>query len=67
MVKAGSQDLRGRICAAWEAGVSMRPQLAERFGASVSCVRDLIRRVRETGHAGAKAHGGGAQRQADAR
>ena len=67
MARAYSQDLRERIRAAWERGEGNRPQLAARFGVSVSCVRDLIRRVKETGSAAAKARGGGAARKADAR
>ena len=40
--------------------------MAARFGVSVSCVRDLIRRVKETGRVAARARGGGAPRKADA-
>ena len=67
MAKAYSEDLRARIWRAWKAGEGTRPQLAARFGVSLSCVRDLIRRVKETGQVVAKAHGGGAARKADAR
>ena len=67
MARAYSEDLRARIWRAWEGGEGTRPQLATRFGVSVSCVRDLIRRVKESGHVAAKAHGGGAPRKADAR
>ena len=65
--KAYSEDLRARIWRAWEQGQSTRGELAARFGVGVSCVRDLIRRVKETGHVAARAHGGGAPRKADAR
>ena len=67
MAKAYSRDLRERIYTAWQAGQHTRAQLATRFGVSVSCVRDLIRRGRQTGSVAAKAHGGGARRKADAR
>lgn len=67
MAKAYSQDLRERIWQAWERGEGSRPQLATRFGVSVSCVRDLIRRVKDTGRVAAKTHGGGAARKADVR
>lgn len=67
MAKAYSEDLRERIRQAWEQRAGTRAEIAARFGVSVSCVRDLIRRVRETGRATAKARGGGAPRKADAR
>jgi transposase len=67
VAKAYSEDLRERIGAAWQEGKSTRAQLAARFGVSVSCVRDLIRRLKETGSVAAKAHGGGAPRKADQR
>ena len=67
MAKPYSQDLRERVGVAWQEGATTRPKLAERFGVSVSCVRDLIRRIKETGSVAAKEHGGGAPRKADAR
>ena len=66
MARAYSQDLRERIRAAWERDEGSRAQLAARFGVSISCVRDLIRRVKATGSVAAKMHGGGAPRKADA-
>jgi transposase len=54
-----SLDLRERIWAAWKAKEGTREQIAERFGVSLSCVRDLLRRVRESGSAVPKPHGGG--------
>ena len=68
MAKAYSQDLRARIQQAWAGGASTRAQLAARFDVSVSCVRDLIRRVRQTGSVAASARGGGGvPRKADVR
>ena len=66
MAKAYSEDLRERIWQAWQTGGSTRAQLAARFGVSVSCVRDLLRRVRQTGRVAASARAGGAPRKADA-
>ena len=54
-----SLDLRERIWASWKAREGTREQIAERFGVSLSCVRDLLRRVRETGSTTPRPHGGG--------
>jgi transposase len=54
-----STDLRERLWAAWKAKEGTREQIAERFGVSLSCVRDLVRRVRDAGSTAPKPHGGG--------
>ena len=55
-----SLDLRQRIIAAYQDKEGSQRQLAERFKVSLSFVRDLSRRHRETGRVEPKAHGGGA-------
>ncbi len=55
-----SVDLRQRVIAAYQAKEASQRQLAERFKVSLSFVRDLTRRYRETGAVGPKLHGGGA-------
>ena len=67
MPAAYSLDLRERVRRAWEQEQGSRTEIAARFEVSVSFVRDVRRRVRESGSAAAKAHGGGAPRRADAR
>ena len=59
MGKAYSLDLRERVWRACQAGRGSQPQVAEQFGVSASFVRDLVRRVRETGSPRARPHGGG--------
>lgn len=54
-----SVDLRQRIIAAYEAKEGSQRQLAERFKVSLSFIRDLSRRYRETGTVEPKPHGGG--------
>ena len=54
-----SLDLRQRVWAAYERGEGTEAEVAKRFGVSQSFVRDLVRRVRETGSPKAKPHGGG--------
>jgi transposase len=54
-----SLDLRERVWAAYHAGEGTEMQVAKRFGVSFSFVRNLVRRVRETGNVVPKAHGGG--------
>jgi transposase len=61
-----SLDLRHRVLAAYEAGEGSFRELAERFSVSLSFVRDLRRRVRETASAEPKPHGGGARPLLDA-
>ena len=67
MPAAYSLDLRERVWRACEQAQDTRVEIAARFAVSVSFVRDVRRRVRESGSAAAKAHGGGAARKADAR
>lgn len=55
-----SVDLRQRVIAAYQAKEASQRQLAERFKVSLSFVRDLTRRYRETGDVEPKLHGGGA-------
>ena len=67
MPAAYSLDLRKRVWRACEQEQGSRAEIAARFEVSVSFVRDARRRVRESGSAAAKPHGGGARRKADAR
>jgi transposase len=55
-----SVDLRQRVIDAYQAKEGSQRQLAERFKVSVSFVRDLTRRYRQTGSVEPKPHGGGA-------
>jgi transposase len=55
-----SLDLRQRVISAYRAKEGSQRQLAERFRVSLSFIRDLTRRERETGTIAPKAHGGGA-------
>lgn len=59
MGAAYSLDLRQRVWSAFHAGEGTEAQMADRFGVSLSFVRDLVRRVRETGSVAPKPHGGG--------
>lgn len=57
-----SLDLRQRVIEAYQAKEGSLRQLAERFKVSLSFVRDLTRRYRETGQlVPRKAHRGGAK------
>jgi transposase len=56
---AYSMDLRERVVAACDEGVDTREEIAERFSVSVSWLRDLLRRRRETGSIAPKPRGGG--------
>jgi transposase len=58
-MKAYSMDLRERVVAACDAGDGTREQIAARFSVSVSWVRDLLKRRRETGSIAPKPRGGG--------
>ena len=66
MAKAYSLDLRQKVFGAWQNGEGSQPEIAARFGVSVSFVRDLSRRFRASGGVAAKAHGGGRVPSADA-
>ena len=58
-MKAYSMDLRERVVAACDARDGTRQQIAARFSVSVSWIRDLLKRRRETGSIAPKPHGGG--------
>lgn len=55
-----SIDLRQRVNAAYQAKEGSQRQLAERFKVSLSFIRYLTRRYRQTGGVEPKPHGGGA-------
>ena len=55
-----SVDLRQRIITAYQTKEGSQRQLAKRFKVSLSNVRDLSRRYRETGTVEPLPHGGGA-------
>lgn len=57
-----SQDLRQRIVEALEADEQTQPEIADRFGVSLSFVEKLWHRWRQTGSCAALAHGGGPKR-----
>jgi transposase len=58
-VKTYSMDLRERVVAACDARDGTREQIAARFSVSVSWIRDLLKRRRETGSIAARPRGGG--------
>jgi transposase len=58
-MKAYSMDLRERVVAACDGGVDTREEIAERFSVSVSWIRDLLKRRRETGSIAPRPRGGG--------
>ena len=58
-MKTYSMDLRERVVAACDARDGTREQIAARFSVSVSWVRKLIRRRRETGSIAPRPRGGG--------
>ena len=58
MPVAYSEDLRGRVIAAWEAKEGSQRQLAKRFKVSLSFVRNLLRHYRINGKIAAKRRGG---------
>lgn len=66
MAKGYSLDLRRRVWRAWQNGEGTQAQLAVRFAVSVSFVRDLSRRFRESGDVAAKPYGGGRTPSVDA-
>lgn len=61
MPAAYSNDLRQRIINAYEAKDGSQRELAKRFQVSLSFVKRLICRYRETGEVKPKPHGGGAK------
>jgi transposase len=58
-MKTYSMDLRERVVAACDARDGTREQIAARFSVSVSWVRDLLKRRRETGSIAPRPRGGG--------
>jgi transposase len=58
-MRAYSSDLRARVIAACDARDGTREQIAARFSVSVSWIRGLMRRRRETGSIAPRPHGGG--------
>lgn len=58
-MEALSLDLRERVAAACDEGSDTQPEVAERFGVSVSFITKLLRRRRGTGSLAAKPRGGG--------
>jgi transposase len=55
-----SLDIRQRIISAYQTKEGSQRQLAKRFVVSLSFIRDLTRRYRQTGTIEPKPHGGGA-------
>ena len=66
MAKGYSLDLRRRVFGAWQRGEGSQSEIAARFAVSVSFVRDLSRRFRESGDVAAKPYGGGRAPSVDA-
>jgi transposase len=58
-MKTYSMDLRERVVAACDQGDTTREQIAVRFSVSVSWIRDLLKRRRETGSIAPRPRGGG--------
>ncbi|MFO0950595.1 MAG: IS630 transposase-related protein [Isosphaeraceae bacterium] len=58
-MKTYSMDLRERVVAACDARDGTREQIAARFSVSVSWVRGLLKRRRETGSIAPRPRGGG--------
>ena len=58
-MKSYSMDLRERVVTACDARDGTRDQIAARFSVSVSWIRDLLRRRRQTGSIAPRPHGGG--------
>ena len=55
-----------RVFGAWQRGEGSQSEIAARFAVSVSFVRDLSRRFRESGDVAAKPYGGGRAPSVDA-
>ncbi len=51
-------DLRKKVFSAWQAGEGSQRELAKRFNVSLSFIRDLSRRYKETGTIAPKPQGG---------
>lgn len=65
MPNSYSPDLRQRVFIAWKKGEGTQKQIASRFAVSASFVRDLVRRVRQSGGIGTHPHAGGRRPLAD--
>src|SRR3712207_513042 len=65
-MKSYSMDLRERVVAACDARDGTRAQIAKRFSVSVSWIRDLLKRRRETGSIAPRPLGGGRKPAFDA-
>ena len=59
MPNAFSADLRERVWRAYAEGDKSQEKVAKAFSVSASFVRDLVRRMRETGSLAPKPHAGG--------
>jgi transposase len=64
-MRAYSKDLRSRIVKAYLDSEGSQRQLALRFSVSLSFVRDLLKRVKETGTVEPKQHAGGQPARVD--
>jgi transposase len=62
-MKAYSLDLRQKIIDTYNSEKISQRQLAKQFRVALSFVEKLLKRYRETGEIGAKAHGGGRTRK----
>ena len=58
-MKTHSMDLRERVVAACDARDGTRQQIADRFSVSISWIRDLMKRRRDTGSIAPRPRGGG--------
>ncbi len=67
MAKGYSLDLRRRVFGAWQRGEGSQSEITARFAVSVSFVRDLSQRFRESGDVAAKPYGGGLTPGVDAK
>ncbi|MDJ0531015.1 MAG: transposase [Xenococcaceae cyanobacterium MO_207.B15] len=59
MARPYSKDLRIKVLEAYQQGEGTQQEIAERFQVSLSFVRDLMRRYRETGDVKPKGYKGG--------
>jgi transposase len=64
-MKPYSDDLRSRIIKSYSSHEGSQRQLAVRYCVSLSFVRDLLKRLRETGRGEPKPHGGGRRCKVD--
>lgn len=64
-MKPYSDDLRERICAAYENNDYSQREVARLFDVSEATVKNILRRKRTTGSSAALPHGGGRQSRVD--